>query len=198
MQVQRDLVIQSQAFVVNRAVVNQATAEGNDPAELAPEKKPRSLRHSFSKSAKKILCQCLKLEARAFMHLKIERINFIDLRCDIADDFHIDLRRAFRFSEFAAQTFASRVAERFQVFVEIAIIEGQTRHRHTRHARIAICRKNSEGSTIFRRKLLQNDKGSLVLSRLSFQYGEQCLRCPTLIFRATCTEMAFPGRASDH
>jgi hypothetical protein len=60
MQVERDAVVQSNAFVINFVVADESKAECHDPAQLAPDEKARSFRHPLSDCAKIILRQGLE------------------------------------------------------------------------------------------------------------------------------------------
>src|SRR5438132_12236266 len=54
MQVERDCVIQAETFIVNLAIVDQATTEGDGLALMAPDEKPHAFRHHFCERAKVI------------------------------------------------------------------------------------------------------------------------------------------------
>ena len=57
------------------------------------------------------------------MHLKIERIDFIDIGRDVAHHLHVDRRRSFGFSEFPAQIFSRYVPKRGEVVVKAGVLQ---------------------------------------------------------------------------
>src|SRR5215813_3218311 len=61
MQVERDAVVQSNAFVVNLVVADETKAECDDIAQLSPNKEARSIRHPLSYCAKIIRGQGFEL-----------------------------------------------------------------------------------------------------------------------------------------
>src|SRR5206468_5932745 len=102
MQVERDTVVQSNAFVVNLVVADEAKAECHDPAQLAPDEKARSFRHPLPDCAKIILRQSLEFQWRTLVDREIQRINLINKSRDIIDDLHLDLGRLSSFAELSA------------------------------------------------------------------------------------------------
>ncbi len=109
-QIERYAVIEPDAFIINLFTADQTKAKRDNPAALPPDEEARPFRHPSRGRKKKILGQCLKFKKRTLVNLKIERIDFIDVRSDVADDFHVDLRRAFCFTEFPAEIFPGRLA----------------------------------------------------------------------------------------
>src|ERR1700730_3546250 len=112
MQIEGDIVIEAEAFVVNRVATNQAKTKGDDLVRLSPDEKAGALRHGLRDATEKFLRQGLKFHRRALVDLEIERINCVNLRRDIVHDFHFDLGRAFRFPEFSAQALTADITER--------------------------------------------------------------------------------------
>src|SRR5207253_7430291 len=74
MKIERDIVIEPEAFVVNRVAASETQTEGDDPVRFAPDEKARPLRHDLGDTAKKFFRQCFKFHWRPFVDLKIERI----------------------------------------------------------------------------------------------------------------------------
>ena len=119
MQIERDIVIEAKAFIVNRVATDEAKTKRNNFSRLSPDEKTRPLRHGLRDSTKKFLRQRFEFHWRALVHLEIERINRVNVRRDIVNDFHINLSRALRLSELSTQALAADVTERLQIFVEV-------------------------------------------------------------------------------
>src|SRR5436189_6089901 len=61
MKIERDAVIEAEVVVIDDAVVHQGDAERHRLSVLAPDKKPRPIRHSLSETAEIVLGQALEL-----------------------------------------------------------------------------------------------------------------------------------------
>src|SRR5437016_12979509 len=105
MEIERDLVIEPEAFVVNYVAANEAKTKCDELLLGSPDKKPRAFRHLLCNAEKKFLTQVFKLHRGFLVDLEIERINLVDVRRDIVHHLHHDLRSAFRFSKFPAKAF---------------------------------------------------------------------------------------------
>ena len=57
------------------------------------------------------------------MHCQIKRINLIEQRRDIVHNLELNVGRAFRFAEFAAQTFARAVAQVIKVVIKVSEVK---------------------------------------------------------------------------
>ena len=60
MEVERDAVVQSNAFVINFVLADEAKAECDDLTQLAPNEEARPVRHPLSDRAKIIFREGLK------------------------------------------------------------------------------------------------------------------------------------------
>src|SRR5437773_2631939 len=138
MQIQRDAVVEPDAFVVDCITADQAEAERNDFVVLSPNKKSRALWHPLSDGAKIIFCERYELEWRPLVHCQIQRMNFIDERRYILHNLHLDFRRPLRFAEFPTQIFPARLAECAKIFIPILVTEPQPCHWHSRNPRVTI------------------------------------------------------------
>src|SRR5437773_6533867 len=119
MKIERDIVIESDAFVVNCVATNQSKTERDDLPFDSPDKKARAFRHLSGDADKKLPAQIFKLHRRPLVNLEIKRKNRVDVWCYVVDHFHVDFRVAFGLPELSPQTLAADIAKRSQVFVEI-------------------------------------------------------------------------------
>src|SRR5262249_33928854 len=119
MKVERDVIIETDAFVGDRVAADKSKTERDDPALDSPDEKSRPFRHFFRDADKKLFTEIFKLHRRTFVDLKVKGINLIDERRDIRHHFHVDLRVAFGLPEFSAQTLPTDVTERSQILVDI-------------------------------------------------------------------------------
>src|SRR5438132_1547985 len=55
MKIERDIVIEPEAFVVNRVAANETQTEGDDLVRFTPDEKARPLRHDLGDAAKKFV-----------------------------------------------------------------------------------------------------------------------------------------------
>src|SRR6185369_9569973 len=123
MQIQRDTVIEADAFVIDRVAANEAETERNDFAVLSPEKEPRVIRHSLSNGTEIIFGQRLKFQWGSLVDGQIQWIDLVDQTGHVVQYFHLDFRSALCFAKLSTQIFACRFAECLEIFVPIFIRE---------------------------------------------------------------------------
>src|SRR6266436_5701472 len=138
MQIERDVVIEPDALIVNRVTTDETKTECDNLAALSPDEEARAARHPLRDGAKVLLCQRFKFQWRPLVDGQIQRVDFVDERRNLAHDLHLYLRRAVSLAEFSAQIFPGGLAERAKIFIPILITERQSRHRHAWNPGIAI------------------------------------------------------------
>src|SRR5438270_11492657 len=72
MQIERDIVIEAKAFIVNRVATDEAKTKRDNFSRLSPDEKTRPLRHGLRDSTKKFLGQRFEFHWRAMVYLVIE------------------------------------------------------------------------------------------------------------------------------
>src|SRR5438477_7242396 len=102
MQIERDGIIQTEIFIVDRAVVHHTNAESNDAPIEPPDKKADSFRHELAELCQVFLGQLFEFHRRSLVHRQIKRVDLIQIWRDIANDFEIDFGGAFGFAKFSA------------------------------------------------------------------------------------------------
>src|SRR5437879_12482249 len=90
MQVERDIVIEAKAFIVNRVATDEAKTKRDNFFRLSPDEKARPLRHGLRDSTKKFLRQRFEFHWRARVPLEIARTNHVNGRRDLVDTLHMD------------------------------------------------------------------------------------------------------------
>src|SRR5438105_14036308 len=80
MQIERDAVIETETFIVDGVAAKQTKTEGDDPSGLSPDKKTSAFWHGMGNAGEKFLGEYFEFQGRTLVHLKIERINFVDGR----------------------------------------------------------------------------------------------------------------------
>src|SRR6266699_415976 len=109
MQIERDVVIEPDALIVNRVATDQTKTECDDLAALSPDEEAHAVRHPLCDGAKVILCQRFKFQWRPLVDGQIQRVDFVDERRNLAHDLHLYLWGALGFAEFSAQIFPGRL-----------------------------------------------------------------------------------------
>jgi hypothetical protein len=92
------------------------------------------------------------------MHRQIKRIDLVQMRGDIANDFELDFGGALGFAKLPPQTLARAITQMREVIVEVAKVQRQPRHRHARNAGETVPGKSGESVAVLRGKILQNDQ----------------------------------------
>src|SRR6476469_8968863 len=190
MQIESDTVIEPDAFIIDRVAADEAETERNDLAVLSPNEKPRTVWHPLSNGAEIIFGQRLKFQWRSLVDGQIQRIDFLDQRCDVVHHLHFDLWCALRFTKLSAQIFAGRLTKCAEIFVPVCIWKRQLRHRHTRNPRVSIRDQRFEGRAIVRREILKDDKGSFVSTGVGPKSRQQRVCHPWIVYFLARSQVA--------
>ena len=119
------------------------------------------------KAAEVILRQFFEMKLRSLVDLKVDRINVVDDRRDIANDAHLDRHGLCRRTEFLTQLSAGCTIEcSVHVVVETTVVDAKFSHWQAGHAGESTLQKTLQRITVLCRKLLEYDERHLKLARM--------------------------------
>src|SRR5439155_5496027 len=99
-----------------------------------------------------------QLHWRTLMHRQVKRIDLVEVRGDVANDFELDFGGALGFAKLPPQTLARAITQMREVIVKVAKVKCQSRHRHARDPGKTVLGKSGESCTILGGKILQDDQ----------------------------------------
>src|SRR4030095_8721025 len=131
MEIERYGIIESDAQIVQRSVVNKAEVEGHNFPAPSPDEKANSIRHSLPDEPEELLVQLLVLEIRSVERLQVQWMDFVHEQRCVLQDCEFDGRSTLRSSQFPPQVLAEDLAQpAIHEFVERRKIQVQARGRH--------------------------------------------------------------------
>src|SRR5438132_6427515 len=122
-EIERDRIVQAEIFVVDRAIVHHANAEGDDAMIESPDEKADAFRHELAQLGKIFLGQLFEFHWRTLMHRQVKGIDLVKMRGNVAKDFELDFGCALGFAKFPPQTLARAIAQMRKVIVKITKVE---------------------------------------------------------------------------